>query len=235
MSDMSDADRRRPRSPSDDFPSGWALEPASSTIDDSATGKWMSTTVGFRAISGWSRRGRRPHRLPSDESSGRVSTVDVHNAGCGGGGGESGEGIASVEAGGTVVAMEGQALTQRGGIRTTTPAARARAHRCFLYQPVRPFYDLCSMPDGRSRSIVRWDLWESMKGSEIELILERAKEIYPEGEPRIISDNGPQFIAHDFKEFIRISGMTGVNRYSSLSLLRCCRGSRRVKQSNSFL
>ena len=28
--------------------------------------------------------------------------------------------------------------------------------------------------------------------------------------PRIISDNGPQFIAKDFKEFIRISGMTHV-------------------------
>jgi putative transposase len=28
--------------------------------------------------------------------------------------------------------------------------------------------------------------------------------------PRIISDNGPQFIARDFKEFIRIAGMTNV-------------------------
>jgi len=28
--------------------------------------------------------------------------------------------------------------------------------------------------------------------------------------PRIISDNGPQFIAKNFKEFIRISGMTHV-------------------------
>src|ERR1700730_2601672 len=28
--------------------------------------------------------------------------------------------------------------------------------------------------------------------------------------PRIISDYGPQFIAKDFKEFIRISGMTQV-------------------------
>ena len=28
--------------------------------------------------------------------------------------------------------------------------------------------------------------------------------------PRIISDNGPQFIARDFKEFIRVSGMTHV-------------------------
>ena len=31
-----------------------------------------------------------------------------------------------------------------------------------------------------------------------------------EAKPRIISDNGPQFIARDFKEFIRISGMTHV-------------------------
>jgi hypothetical protein len=31
---------------------------------------------------------------------------------------------------------------------------------------------------------------------------------HPEARPRIISDNGPQFIARDFKEFIRISGMT---------------------------
>jgi transposase InsO family protein len=28
--------------------------------------------------------------------------------------------------------------------------------------------------------------------------------------PRIITDNGPQFIAKDFKEFIRIAGMTHV-------------------------
>jgi len=32
----------------------------------------------------------------------------------------------------------------------------------------------------------------------------------PDAEPRIISDNGPQFIAKDFKEFIRLSGMTHV-------------------------
>jgi len=42
------------------------------------------------------------------------------------------------------------------------------------------------------------------------VILERAKEKYPGARPRIISDNGPQFIARDFKEFIRISGMTHV-------------------------
>ena len=72
------------------------------------------------------------------------------------------------------------------------------------------FYYLCSVLDGYSRSIVHWELRESMREAEIEMILERAKEKYPEAKPRIISDNGPQFIARDFKEFIRISGMTHV-------------------------
>ena len=72
------------------------------------------------------------------------------------------------------------------------------------------FYYLCSVLDGYSRSIVHWDLRESMRETDIEVILERAKEKYPEAKPRIISDNGPQFIARDFKEFIRISGMTHV-------------------------
>src|SRR5258706_16454429 len=49
-----------------------------------------------------------------------------------------------------------------------------------------------------------------MTEADIEIILERAKELHQEVRPRIISDNGPQFIAKDFKEFIRISGMTHV-------------------------
>lgn len=72
------------------------------------------------------------------------------------------------------------------------------------------FYYLCSVLDGYSRTIVHWDLRESMKEAEIEIILQGAKEKHPEAKPRIISDNGPQFIARDFKEFIRISGMTHV-------------------------
>ena len=72
------------------------------------------------------------------------------------------------------------------------------------------FYYLCSVLDGYSRFIVHWDLRESMREADVEIILERAKEKYPEARPRVISDNGPQFIARDFKEFIRISGMTHV-------------------------
>ena len=49
-----------------------------------------------------------------------------------------------------------------------------------------------------------------MKEQEVEIILQRAGEKFPDATPRIISDNGPQFLAKDFKEFIRICGMTHV-------------------------
>lgn len=49
-----------------------------------------------------------------------------------------------------------------------------------------------------------------MKEQEVEIILQRALEKFPDAKPRVISDNGPQFVAKDFKEFIRICGMTHV-------------------------
>jgi transposase InsO family protein len=72
------------------------------------------------------------------------------------------------------------------------------------------FYYLCAVLDGASRYIVNWSLRESMREADVEIVLQRAKEKFPGASPRIISDNGPQFIANDFKEFIRISGMTHV-------------------------
>lgn len=72
------------------------------------------------------------------------------------------------------------------------------------------FYYLCSVLDGYSRYLVHWELRESMKTEEVEIIIQRALERFPGVKPRIISDNGPQFIAKDFKEFIRVSGMTHV-------------------------
>jgi len=49
-----------------------------------------------------------------------------------------------------------------------------------------------------------------MKEAEIETIIQLAREKHPEATPRIISDNGPQFIAKDFKEFIKIAGMAHI-------------------------
>jgi putative transposase len=72
------------------------------------------------------------------------------------------------------------------------------------------FYFLCSLLDGFSRFIVHHEIREKMEESDVQTIIQRAREAYPNATPRIISDNGPQFIAKDFKEFIRIAGMTHV-------------------------
>ncbi len=72
------------------------------------------------------------------------------------------------------------------------------------------FYYLCSLLDGYSRYIVHWEIRESMTEQDVETIIQRAREKFPGETPRIISDNGPQFIAKDFKTFIRVCGMTHV-------------------------
>ena len=72
------------------------------------------------------------------------------------------------------------------------------------------FYYLCAMLDGYSRYIVHWEIREQMTEQDVEIIMQRAREKFPKARPRIISDNGPQFISRGFKEFIRMSGMTHV-------------------------
>src|SRR4029077_7401725 len=72
------------------------------------------------------------------------------------------------------------------------------------------FFFLCSVLDGCSRFTVHWEIREKMEESDVETILQRAREAFPGVTPRVITDNGPQFIAKDFKEFIRIAGMTHV-------------------------
>ena len=77
------------------------------------------------------------------------------------------------------------------------------------------FYYLCTLLDGCSRYVVHWEIRESMTEAEVEILVQRAREKFPGVTPRIISDNGPQFIAKDFKAFpsrlrasIRLCGMT---------------------------
>jgi transposase InsO family protein len=65
------------------------------------------------------------------------------------------------------------------------------------------FYYLCAALDGYSRFVVHWEIRKSMTEADIETIIQRAREKFPDAFPRIISDNGPQFISKDFKAFIR--------------------------------
>ena len=72
------------------------------------------------------------------------------------------------------------------------------------------FLFLVSVIDGYSRFIVHHELRVSMEEYDVQLVLERALEKFPGVKPRVISDNGSQFIARDFAEFIRERGLTHV-------------------------
>jgi putative transposase len=110
----------------------------------------------------------------------------------------------------------------RLGRRPGTPSAKGKG----FVQPLRPhqhwhidisylnicgtFYYLCSLLDGFSRKIVHWEIREAMREADVEIVTQRALEKYPGERPRIISDNGPQFVARDFKTFVRIAGLEHV-------------------------
>jgi transposase InsO family protein len=72
------------------------------------------------------------------------------------------------------------------------------------------FYYLTTILDGYSRYIVHFEIRRSMTEQDELVVLQRAKEKFPRETPRIISDNGAQFLAKDFKEYIRLCGMTHV-------------------------
>jgi transposase InsO family protein len=69
------------------------------------------------------------------------------------------------------------------------------------------FYFLISVLDGYSRFIVHWEIREKMEECDVEIVVQRALEKHPGVTPRIISDNGPQFVAKDFKVFLRTFGL----------------------------
>lgn len=72
------------------------------------------------------------------------------------------------------------------------------------------FYFLSSVLDGFSRYIVEWELKESIKEKDVEMLIQRALEKHPGAKPRIISDNGPQYISNDFKAFVKLTGVSHV-------------------------
>lgn len=90
-------------------------------------------------------------------------------------------------------------------------AAHAHWHIDISYLNIAgTFYFMASVLDGYSRSVVHWDIREKMEEIDVEIILQAAREKFPDAKPRIISDNGPQFIAKDFKHFVRLCGMKHV-------------------------
>lgn len=84
-------------------------------------------------------------------------------------------------------------------------------HIDFAYLKIASkFYFMVNVLDGCSRAILSWNIAETMTEADAEIVLQQARERYPGTRPRVISDNGSQFVAKEFKEFIRISEMTHV-------------------------
>lgn len=72
------------------------------------------------------------------------------------------------------------------------------------------FFYLCSILDGCSPYSVHGKLREAITEKDIEIILQRAWWKFSKNKPRIISDNGLQFIAKDFTQYIRLTVMSHV-------------------------
>jgi transposase InsO family protein len=69
------------------------------------------------------------------------------------------------------------------------------------------FLFLISVIDGYSRYILHHELRKNMQEFDVEITIQRAIEKYPGYKPRIISDNGTQFISKDFTEYLKFVGL----------------------------
>jgi len=69
------------------------------------------------------------------------------------------------------------------------------------------FLFLISVIDGYSRYIVHQELRQNMQEFDVELTIQKALEKFPGNNPRIISDNGSQFISKDFAIFLKFAGL----------------------------
>jgi len=68
------------------------------------------------------------------------------------------------------------------------------------------FLFLAAVLDGFSRAILAWEIRESMKAFDVDMLVRKANDIWVEEfgrKPRLITDNGPQFIAREFRDSLR--------------------------------
>jgi transposase InsO family protein len=87
-------------------------------------------------------------------------------------------------------------------------AIHQRWHTDFSYIRIcGNYYYFISVMDGYSRKILSWGLFEQMGRLEAEIVLMKAQELYPDAHPRIITDNGSQFVSKDFRELVGLLEM----------------------------
>lgn len=64
--------------------------------------------------------------------------------------------------------------------------------------------------DGYSRYIVHYELRENMTEYDVEMVMQRAVEKYPDKKPKLITDNGSQYLSKDFQNFLKEVGLAHV-------------------------
>ena len=62
---------------------------------------------------------------------------------------------------------------------------------------------LISVLDGYSRYILHHEVRHTMTEYDVQLTIQKARDKFPDARPRVITDNGGQFIAKEFKQFIK--------------------------------
>ena len=72
------------------------------------------------------------------------------------------------------------------------------------------FLFFISILDGYSRYIIHHELRTAMTEYDVEMVLQRAMEKYPDKKPRLITDNGSQYISKNFQIYLKELGLQHV-------------------------
>lgn len=72
------------------------------------------------------------------------------------------------------------------------------------------FLFFISIMDGYSRYIIHHELRTSMTEYDVEIVVQRALEKHPGHKPKIISDNGSQYVSKDFQVYLKEVGLQHV-------------------------
>ncbi len=158
------------------------------------------------------RRRERPHlQLRPRPSARRLSPPDLHDARCRCRRLQPGQRLPRPQERGTAGRADAQRHQERHRLRAaadsptssgTSMSATSTSPAPFTSCAPSSMATAASSSTGKSARKWRKPTWKPSSNAP-------AKR-YPDATPRIITDNGPQFIAKDFKEFIRIAGMTHV-------------------------